>query len=222
MLFPTFPFFVLWIAAFAVYWLGPRDQRFRLPWLLFASCVFYAHWSPWYLVLIALSTSVDFVVGRRLPGATSRGRRRMLLACSLVVNLGLLAAFKYGQFLVDALRALGLPLPAVAEPPLPLGISFYTFEAISYVVDVYRGRIAPERSLLDFVLFILFFPHLVAGPIVRAARLPAAARAAASAATGRGCELGRAARSCSGLFKKMVIADRLALLVDPVFASPRA
>src|SRR4051794_23262576 len=161
MLFPTFPFLVLWIAAFAGYWLGPRDQRFRLSWLLFASAVFYAHWSPWYLGLIAVSTSVDFVVAGRLPGAISATRRRLLLGGSLAVNLGLLAAFKYGQFLVEALRAVGVPVPSVAAPPLPLGISFYTFEAISYVVDVYRGRIAPETSPLRYAAYILFFPHLV-------------------------------------------------------------
>src|SRR5262249_7821285 len=123
--------------------------------------------------IVCGSTVVDYLLARGMEASTSRRRKKLLLIASLAMNLGLLCYFKYANFflhsLQDALNALGA---SVAFPTLsvilPIGISFYTFEAINYTVDVYRGKIAAEQSLPNFMLFILFFPHLVAGPIVRA------------------------------------------------------
>jgi len=184
-----------------------------------------AYWNPWFLILIGCSTSVDYVVARRLPRTARPAARRALVAMSISMNLAVLIVFKYSAFLADSARSLaalaGIALVApTVSLILPLGISFYTFEAISYVVDVYRGRIQPARSLLHYVVFILFFPHLIAGPIVRGheflpqldrrrraswPRLEAAMR-----------------RFLLGLFKKVVFADRIGPIIDPVFASPGA
>jgi alginate O-acetyltransferase complex protein AlgI len=221
-LFPTFGFFVFWLTAFGVYWLLP-DTRLARVWLLLASAIFYAQWSAPFLLLIAASTSIDYVVSRRLPATVHAGTRRALLAASVAVNLGLLAAFKYAPLLAGTLGQVlalaGVPVPPLEMPALlPLGISFYTFEAISYVVDVYRGRSAPARSALEYALYILFFPHLVAGPIVRARELLPQLRRPRRRNWVR-MEL--ALRLfLTGLFKKVVIADHLARVADPVFARP--
>lgn len=209
--------------VFLVYW-SIRTQRRRLLWLLAASCFFYMSWNPWFILLIFASTSVDYLVALQVERTPDPTRRRLLVLLSVAVNLSILAGFKYALFALRTTQtlctALGIP---VAMPTLdvilPLGISFYTFEAISYVVDVYRGKIAAIRSPLDYALYILFFPHLVAGPIVRSGDFVP--------------QLGRHKRFSwlrlqagielfvLGLIKKAVIADHLAqAVVDPVFASP--
>src|SRR5262249_37080136 len=141
---------VFFLVTFAGFWLG-RAHAFRLAWLLFASVAFYWFWNPWFLLLIAGSTSVDYLVARRLPSVALPPARRLLLATSVGGHPAIPTAFKYS------------PL----WPVLPLGISFYPFEAISYVVDVYRGTLEPVANPLHYALYILFFPHLIAGPIVR-------------------------------------------------------
>lgn len=143
--------------------------------LILSSLVFYAWHVPVYLVILLASTSVDYAAALalgRLPGPEHL-RRRLVLAASLGTNLGLLGFFKYGRFFVRGVgHAVALagfqPNLQIPDLVLPIGISFYTFEAMSYTIDVYRGRMAPIRSFPRFVLFISFFPHLVAGPIVRA------------------------------------------------------
>jgi len=220
-LFPTFTFFVFFVTVWGVFWLLPA-RREKHVWLLAASAIFYAFWSPWFLGLIFVSTSIDYAVALRLPSAP-KTRRRALLLLSVGVNLGILASFKYAGFAVESAVALanavGLDVPAATlETFLPLGISFYTFEAICYVVDVYRGRQEPVRRPLDYALYILFFPHLVAGPIVRPHEfLPQLARDRCPSWSRfvLGLRL-----FLMGLFKKAVIADHLAAIVDPVFASP--
>ncbi len=151
-----------------------------LPWtvkkinLLIASYLFYAAWSPPFVLLLMSSAIIDFVLAHLIGNSQSPALRKLLLVLSLSINLGLLAVFKYGGFLLENVNAvLGvfdfrypLPLPSLV---LPLGISFYTFETVSYLIDVYRNRIKPCQSFLDYALFLTFFPHLVAGPIVRAA-----------------------------------------------------
>ena len=224
MLFPTFPFFVFFLVAWSVYWLLRRNGL-RLAWLLAASAIFYAHWNPRFLVLIALSTSVDYLVALRLPRTTHPGARRAFVALSVGVNLGILFLFKYGALAAEtagaAIRLLGsdlrVPVPSFV---LPLGISFYTFEAISYVVDVSRGRLAPVRNPLRYALFILFFPHLVAGPIVRGGEL-LPQLASARRPDWRRFVVGLRL-FLLGLVKKCVLADRLAAAADPVFASPES
>jgi alginate O-acetyltransferase complex protein AlgI len=222
MLFPTAKFLGFFVVAFTVYWLLGR-HRWRLLWLTMASAAFYMSWNAWFILLIFASTSVDYFVAIRLPKVEDSRKRKALVALSIGVNLGILAYFKYRAFALDsALEVahwLGWSVPAVQiKAFLPLGISFYTFEAISYVVDVYRGRTTPVKNPLDYALYILFFPHLVAGPIVRPNEfLPQLARPKRFdwprfQAGGQLFLL--------GLFKKSVIADQVALGVDPVFAQP--
>ncbi len=219
MLFPTFAFLVFFLVVFAVYWALP-GHRARKAWLLVASVYFYASWNPWLVGLIAFSAAVDFVMALVLERVESPGRRRLLLVLSISTNLGLLVYFKYVNFFLDSAGTLlGLPPGRFAvNVILPLGISFYTFETISYIVDVYRGRIRAVRDPLDYALFILFFPHLVAGPIVRPAEfLPQLLRR-------KRFSWERALVGVLlvviGLIKKAVVADHLAAVIDPVFAQP--
>ncbi|MCB1565250.1 MAG: MBOAT family protein [Xanthomonadales bacterium] len=140
--------------------------------LLVASYVFYAAWSPVFTLLLAGSSVLDWLLARGIHRSARRSHRRTLLVVSLVSNLGVLALFKYGPFLHANLAllfgAFGLQLePWRYSLVLPVGISFYTFQSLSYTIDVYRGKVAPIRSLRDFCLFVAFFPQLVAGPIVR-------------------------------------------------------
>jgi len=203
-------------------------DRLPLPWtlrkgnLLGASYVFYAAWSPPFVVLLWLSTLVDWVAARGMDGARSPGVRRAFLGLSLATNLGLLGFFKYGGFLAaalgDGLASLGFRYaPPALDVVLPVGISFYTFQTLSYSLDVYRRRIRPWRSPLDFALFVSFFPQLVAGPIVRAGDfLPqcASERRATPDQIGWGLAL-----LVMGLFGKVVLADALmAPVADAVYA----
>ncbi|HSP77098.1 MAG TPA: MBOAT family O-acyltransferase, partial [Myxococcaceae bacterium] len=150
----------------------PLSWRARKVNLLVASSLFYAAWNPLFLPLLWYAMTLDWFLARAIAGARTQRRRRALLWVSLVSNLGLLAFFKYGPFLSDnanaLFQALGVPLqvPRV-DVVLPVAISFYTFESLAYTLDVYRGHERPWRSFLDFALFLTFFPHLVAGPIVR-------------------------------------------------------
>jgi len=210
-------FFPVVLAGFAA-----SPERWRGGWLLAASWLFYAAWEPLYLGLIGLSTIVDWVAARRIAAAEGRGRAGWL-SLSLGVNLGLLGLFKYRDFslqtLATALGGIGIDwTPAPSSWLLPVGISFYTFQTLAYTIDVYRGRLAPERSLLRFSLYVSFFPQLVAGPIERASRLlpqlSALPRPTRDQLT-RGLRL-----AAWGLFKKVVVADRLGVVVDAVHADP--
>jgi alginate O-acetyltransferase complex protein AlgI len=170
---------------------------------------------------------MDYLVARGMDAWQRQSLRRLLLLLSLVVNLGLLVYFKYANFFLDslhdALRAAGLPSwsgRGVLDVILPIGISFYTFEAINYTVDVYRRRIRAERNLSHFVLFILFFPHLVAGPIVRAKDFLPQVRRRKHWDWAR-IHLG-VQFLLMGLFKKMAVADKMAEFADPIFADPAA
>jgi alginate O-acetyltransferase complex protein AlgI len=198
-------------------------DRARVWLLLLASFCFYASWNSWLAAIICVTTAMDYLVARGMAGDLAPSWRRALLVLSLVVNLGILVYFKYANFflhsLEEALRATGstASLP-VLQVILPIGISFYTFEAINYTIDVYRRKVPAERNLANFMLFITFFPHLVAGPIVRARDfLPQIHRRKRFdwARTQLGVQF-----FLLGLFKKMAIADRMALFADPVFADP--
>jgi alginate O-acetyltransferase complex protein AlgI len=225
MLFPTAAFLGFFAVVFPVYW-ALRPHRWRMLWLLLASCAFYMSWNPWLILLILFSASADFAAALWIESTPSPALRRTLLIGSISINLGLLGFFKYANFFLDSAgRLLGLFDVTLSRPTLeiilPLGISFYTFETISYVVDVYRGRTRAVRDPLDYALFIMFFPHLVAGPIVRPRDfLPQLRRV-------KRFDWDRAHLGVRlflvGFFKKSVIADHLGeLVVDPVFADPAA
>jgi alginate O-acetyltransferase complex protein AlgI len=218
MQFCTLEFLPFFLAVFALYWALPWV------WVLLAASFFYARWNRWLALLIGLSTALDYLLARLMdrPEA-SRRARRCCLAISLAANLGLLCYFKYANFFLqsfcDAFGWSRGPAHPLVHVLLPVGISFYTFEAINYTVDVYRRKAPAERSLSDFMLFITFFPHLVAGPIVRARDfLPQIKRA--KRWSWQRLHLGGRCFFL-GLAKK-VIADRLAGYSDPVFAGPLA
>jgi alginate O-acetyltransferase complex protein AlgI len=222
LLFCSQAFLVFFVVVFTVYWLLP-SQSARLGWLLAASIYFYASWNHWLAALIVVSTTGDYWIARLLEASDSPHRRRALLAVSIGANLGLLAYFKYANFFLrsveEALRAAGaeasLPVLSVI---LPIGISFYTFEAISYVTEVYRRRVPAEKSLSHLLLFVTFFPHLVAGPIVRPWHFLPQLRRPKHWDWMR-LQLGLQ-YFLLGLFKKLAIADRMSLFADPVFANP--
>ncbi len=226
MAFNSIPFGVFLTVAFFVFWALQRSQRARVTWLLAASYFFYGCWNARYLGLIVFSTLLDYWVGARLHRETRPARRRAWLSVSLVGNLGVLATFKYYDFFAESLVTLLARFDLSISPPLldvllPVGISFYTFQTLSYTIDIYRGKLEPAESLLEFAVFVAFFPQLVAGPIVRAKQfLPQFRRLPTLTPERLGTGL---ALILKGLFKKIVIADFLAKrLVDPVFAGPEA
>ncbi len=168
--------FLIFFAVIFAAWFFVRnaDKPIRNGFLLLASYFFYGYWSPPFVLLLLLSTMVDFVLGRAIYNSTDSRRRKQLIGFSVVVNLGILGFFKYFNFFIDS-AVMILPEGSFAAPALevilPVGISFYTFQSMSYSIDVYRKNIKPADSLLDFALYVAFFPQLVAGPIERAANM---------------------------------------------------
>jgi len=198
-------------------------QRCRAAGLLAASYAFFAAWQVELILLLAASTLVDYGVGRRMAALPDRRGRGPYLLFSLAVNLGLLFTFKYAGFasvnlgLLCTAFELSIDVPRVSLP-LPIGISFYTFQTLSYTIDVYRGRSSAERRLDRFALYVAFFPQLVAGPIERSGKLLPqldALRGADWVAMRNGLWL-----ITWGFFKKLVVADRLAVYVDAVYGAP--
>lgn len=224
MLFHSFAFFLFFTVVFTVYW-SIRHPRARMSFLLAASAFFYMSWKPLFILLILGSASVDYCTAIFMERTNSPRRRKSLLILSITLNLAVLAFFKYMDFFLDSAFTLyswfggeGDGTHRALKLLLPLGISFYTFETISYIVDVYRGKTKAVRSLLDYALYILFFPHLIAGPIVRPHDFLPQLQRPKRFSWGR-CYLGLRL-FLLGLFKKAVLADHLATVVDPVFAAP--
>jgi alginate O-acetyltransferase complex protein AlgI len=222
MIFSSWLFAAFFIVVYGVYWALP-DRRWRHPFLLIASYVFYMSWNVWLVSIIIALTIFDFTVGLLLERIASPNRRKLLLIASLAANLGVLAVFKYADFFVLSLRGLLETAGINANLHtlsiiLPVGISFHTFQTMSYTIDVYRGKLRATKSLPDFALFVAFFPQLVAGPITKASHfLP-------QLADEKRFEWPRLESAVVlfmvGLTKKLLIADQLATLVDPVFADP--
>ncbi len=220
MLFYTVEFLVLFISLLLLFALFRRTQQRKIL-LLIASYIFYMWWNPAFILLIMFSTAVDFVIGSRIPRAESQRRKRLLLVISLVSNLGLLAFFKYANFLQDNMlflfRLFGYePGWSTLNIILPVGISFYTFQTLSYTLDVYRGNLKTEKSPLDFALFVAFFPQLVAGPIVRASDFLPQLKSERPLCIDRVAVM----IFLRGLAKKVLIADNVAPLANMVFADP--
>jgi len=221
MLFNSLDFLIFFPVVVGVYFALPG--RFRWVLLLAASYFFYAWWKFNYLFLIVTSTLVDYGAGLMMGRQESRRKRRPWLILSLCTNLGVLGGFKYFNFFSGSLQTVlggfGMTYDALMlNVVLPVGISFYTFQTLAYSIDVYRGRQEPERHLGIFALYVSFFPQLVAGPIERAQNLLPQFKATHSFDYGRvrnGLML-----MLWGLFKKVVIADRLALYVDGIYNTP--
>ena len=199
----------------------PISWRIKKVNLLLASYIFYAAWNPPFILLLWLSTVVDFYVGRALYTQENPYKKKLLLVLSLIGNLGMLCFFKYGTFLLENFVALTNALgfdyhPATPSIILPAGISFYTFTTLCYTIDMYKKRSEPVKSMLDFSLFVTFFPHLVAGPIVRPPQLVPQFETERSASRKQMFD-GLLLLSL-GLFMKVVLADSmLSAAADAVF-----
>ncbi len=244
MLFHTWTFVLFFLIVYPVY-LALKGTRFKLPWLLAASYVFYGAWSPLYLVLILWSTTLDYLAVM----AMSRSRlRKPWLALSICNNLGMLGFFKYGEFVIEnvnaALQRIGMPyeiaspdLTFVSDslnrlfssmgvgysvPPmdflLPVGISFYVFQSMSYTIDFYRGNVDKEPNFIRYATFVSLFPQLVAGPIERAKNLLPQLRQTPTIT--RNDVADGLSLFVVGLFKKLALADYLAIYVERAYSSP--
>lgn len=224
MLFNSIDFAVFLPVVFLLYWkVFNRTVRIQNLFLLISSAVFYAWWDWRFLGLMFLSAAVDYHVGLAMERSATPRLRKLLLACSLIANLGMLGFFKYYDFFVmsfnDAFTLLGMPIGLrTLGVVLPVGISFYTFQTLSYTIDLYRRNIKACHDPVGFSAFILFFPQLVAGPIERASSLlPQFERE-------RTFDIAKARDGLRqilwGLFKKVVIADNCAHYVNDAYAAP--
>lgn len=222
--FATVTFFLYLPTVFALYWVV-RRRTSQNAILVIASYLFYCWWDYRFCLLMLGSSLLDFGIGWLLGTTDKSSRRRLLLAASIFANLGLLGVFKYYNFFVGNFQQLmaniGWKVSDVTlEIILPVGISFYTFQTLSYTIDVFREKLKPTRNLLDYLAFVSFFPQLVAGPIERATRLLPqfeTKRVFDQAAARDGCRL-----ILWGLFKKLVVADRLAVFVNDYYSDPDA
>jgi len=209
MVFNSLTFVVFFALVLALHAL-PFSWRVKKINLLLASYLFYAAWNPPFVVLLWLSTVVDWYAAQRIVHSQIASRRRAWMLLSVIANLGVLAYFKYGTFLLDNFRVLMAAAGIDYQPPdfaivLPVGISFYTFATMSYTLDVYLRRAEPTRSFLDFALFVTFFPHLVAGPIMRPTELVPQFEKPRRASADQ-LRFGLALITL-GLFEKVVLAD---------------
>lgn len=219
MTFVSFEYLFLLVVSVFAYHLLPWRARIVL--LVSASYLFYAYWKPYYAWVIAGTTVVDYLAGLGLDRAEQPRSRKLLLSASLTANLGALAFFKYTNFALDVLQPL---LSAAAVPAstldiaLPVGISFYTFQAMSYTIDVYRRRIPATRDFLLFACYVSFFPQLVAGPIERAESLMGQLAVKQPLRLQQACD--GVGLIFIGLAKKLVVADRLSHFALPSFLDP--
>lgn len=221
MLFNSIHFLIFFPIVVVLYFSIPH--RFRWILLLISSYYFYMSWKAEYILLIMFSTLVDYYLGLRIHYSETQRTKKLFLILSIILNIGLLFAFKYFNFFSDSIREIlqifSIQLnPITLKVLLPIGISFYTFQSLSYTIDIYREKIKPTRHLGIFALYISFFPQLVAGPIERAGNLLPQFFKKYNFNYKRvtdGLKL-----MLWGFFKKVVIADRLAIIVNTIYASP--
>ena len=223
MLFNSLDFLLFLPLVFFIYWFVTKDRiRLQNAFILVSSYVFYGWWDARFLVLIALSTLIDYSIGRGLARAVHPSKRKWLLWASITANIGILGYFKYANFFIanfiDAFSAFGIELHTSSlQIILPVGISFYTFQTLSYTIDVYRKKLEPTQDFIAFAAFVSFFPQLVAGPIERATNLlPQFYKQ-------RSFNYEQAVNGMRqilwGFFKKLVIADNCAKYANIIFDS---
>jgi D-alanyl-lipoteichoic acid acyltransferase DltB (MBOAT superfamily) len=233
MLFNTLDFIIFFIIVVSLI-VAIKNRKFQHIFLLIASYFFFYYSSNYLVLLLIASTLLDFYVGKSIWKTTDKVKKKILLIISISGNLGLLGFFKYVDFAILQFNFLGEQFNLVNEIPLlnialPIGISFYTFQTISYTVDIYRGNLKPSKSLREFAIFVAFFPQLVAGPIVRASEFLPQLREKMEVGGGNlkqiiihnsNIKLGITMITL-GLFKKMFIGDNLSLLLDqPILLEP--
>ena len=224
MLFNSTTFLIFLIIVFVVFW---KTSKYSLRWgnvvLLTGSYIFYGWWDWRFLILIIISSAIDFFIGNQIFKSKNHRNRKLLLIATISANLGMLFFFKYFNFFIDSFKTLFAPFAATDQWStlniiLPVGISFYTFQTLSYTIDIYKRKTEPAQSPLSFFTFVAFFPQLVAGPIERARNL------IPQFEIKRGFSYSQGKSGLKlilwGLFKKMVIADQLAEIVNAVYASP--
>ncbi|HEY8933861.1 MAG TPA: MBOAT family O-acyltransferase [Cyclobacteriaceae bacterium] len=218
MLFNSLVFLVFLGVVLPVFYLLP--QRFKKIFLLLASYVFYGYWDWRFCSLLLLSTVMDYYLGHAIYTETNEKKRKRLLHLSLLVNLTLLGFFKYFNFFVDSFaQVFGTQLDSVhLHVILPVGISFYTFQSLSYTFDLYRKKLEPAKSLLDYSVFVSFFPQLVAGPIEKAVHL--LPQVEKIKMPDRQYLKEGVILITTGMFKKIIIGDTIGKYVDNVFAEP--
>ena len=221
MLFNTVVFFVFFLIVFAVYW--RLDWKKQNIFVLLASYVFYGWWDWRFLFLLFFTTTLDFFVAKQVGKAASRRLKRNWLLVSIIANLSVLGFFKYFNFFVGSFAVVLEKVGFQANVPslriiLPVGISFYTFQAMSYVIDVYRGKVGPARNWITYSTYVSFFPQLLAGPIGRGADLLPQFSTERKFDYEAGIDGAR--QILWGLFKKVAIADQLAMLVEKAYANP--
>jgi D-alanyl-lipoteichoic acid acyltransferase DltB (MBOAT superfamily) len=219
MLFHTWTFLVFFAIVYPVYRVS-KGTRFELWWLLAASYVFYGWWNPLYLLIIVYGTLADYFI---VVGMDKVGHKKWWLAASVVSNIGLLAFFKYAGFITVNLNLVmaGMGLSYAIPSPgvlLPVGISFFTFQSMSYIIDCYRGDVQRERSLLRYAVYVSLFTQLVAGPIERASNLLQQLRHDRTIT--REDITDGLSLFVVGFFKKVALADYLSLYVDKVYTAP--
>ncbi|MDO8952107.1 MAG: MBOAT family protein, partial [Draconibacterium sp.] len=173
MLFNSTTFLIFLIIVFVVFW---KTSKYSLRWgnvvLLTGSYIFYGWWDWRFLILIIISSAIDFFIGNQIFKSKNHRNRKLLLIASIAANLGMLFSFKYFNFFIDSFKTLVAPFAATDQWSalniiLPVGISFYTFQTLSYTIDIYNRKTEPAQSALSFFTFVAFFPQLVAGPIER-------------------------------------------------------
>jgi D-alanyl-lipoteichoic acid acyltransferase DltB (MBOAT superfamily) len=220
MLFNSFVFVPFFLLTYVIYLLLAKSYKAQNILLLIASYIFYGTWNWRFLLLLGTSTLVDFLVARALEKTEASNQRKRLLLISLLVNLSILGFFKYFNFFIEStinfLNVLGIQAdPITLNIILPVGISFYTFQTLSYTIDVYRRKLKPAQNLLDFALYISFFPQLVAGPIERSTNL------LPQITSPRKIKLAQVDAGLFiilwGYFKKVVVADNISVIANEVF-----
>lgn len=228
MLFTTLDFFIFFVSVVGVI-IVIKNRKFQHGFLLIASFFFFYYSSNYLITLLIFSTLLDFYAGREIWKTKNILHKKIIFLVSLVGNLGLLGFFKYADFGISQINVIGSslgfdPIPLL-NLILPVGISFYTFQTISYTTDIYRGKIEPSKTLREFALFVAFFPQLVAGPIVRAKdflpqlREKMGNKLSLISIHDRNLKIGITIMAF-GFLKKMFFADNIAPMVNNIFANP--